>query len=228
MKIGIIGAGNMGANVARLFVKAGHEVAISNSRGPESLRDLASEIGNKAHAATVDEAATFGDLIFLAAPWRRPEALPSADLVRNKIVVDAMNPYTAEGDVFDLNGSTSSEETLKRLQGARLVKAFNTIYYRRLATEGRTNAPIEDRYAIFVAGDDEEAKAIVMKLIEQIGFAPVDTGSLHDRYTKVENSKSLAPQSTIDRSLAVKQSLSLPGQQPELPTLHKTLSPYCV
>jgi 8-hydroxy-5-deazaflavin:NADPH oxidoreductase len=180
MKIGIIGAGNIGANVARLFVKAGHEVAISNSRGPESLRDLVSEIGAKARAATVHEAAAFGDLVFLAVPWRRSEALPSSDLVRNKIVVDAMNPYTADGDVFDLNGSTSTEETLKRLPGARLVKAFNTIYYRRLATEGRTNSPIEDRYAIFVAGDDEEAKAIVMKLIEQIGFAPVDTGSLRE------------------------------------------------
>lgn len=180
MKIGIIGAGNIGANVARLFVKAGHEVAISNSRGQESLRELVSELGNKAHAMTVQEAAAFGEMVFLAVPWRRPEALPSADVVRNKIVVDAMNPYTAEADVFELKGSTSSEETLKRLPGARLVKAFNTIYYRRLASEGRTNAPIEDRYAIFVAGDDEEAKAIVMKLIEQIGFAPVDTGSLRE------------------------------------------------
>jgi predicted dinucleotide-binding enzyme len=180
MRIGIIGAGNIGANVARLFVKAGHEVAISNSRGPESLRDLISEIGAKACAATVEEAAAFGDLVFLAVPWRHPEALPSSDLVRNKIVIDAMNPYTAEGDVSDLNGSTSSEETLKQLSGSRLVKAFNTIYYRRLAAEGRTNVPIEDRQAIFVASDDEEAKAIVMKLIEQIGFAPVDTGSLRE------------------------------------------------
>ena len=203
MKIGIIGAGHIGEPVARLFVEAGHEVAISNSRGPESLRELVSEIGSKAHAATVDEAATFGDLIFLAVPWRHPEALPSADFVRNKIVVDAMNPYTAEADVFELNGSTSSEETLKRMPGARVVKAFNTIYYRRLATEGRTNAPIEDRYAIFVAGDDEEAKAIVMKLIEQIGFAPVDTGSLREGGRRQE------PDSPIfNRSLTGRQAKS--------------------
>jgi predicted dinucleotide-binding enzyme len=180
MKIGVIGAGKMGANAARLFAKAGNQVAISNSRGPESLRELVSEIGPNAQALTVNETAAFADLVLLAIPWRNPEGLPNSDLVRGKIVVDAMNPYTDEGDVLDLNGSTSSEETQKRLNGARLVKAFNTIYYRRLASEGRTNAPIEDRQAIFVAGDDEEAKAIVMKLIEQIGFAPVDTGSLRE------------------------------------------------
>jgi len=180
MKIGVIGAGKMGANAARLFAKAGNQVAISNSRGPESLRELVSEIGPNAQALTVNETAAFADLVLLAIPWRNPEGLPNSDLVRGKIVVDAMNPYTDEGDVFDLNGSTSSEETQKRLNGARLVKAFNTIYYRRLASEGRINAPIEDRQAIFVAGDDEEAKAIVMKLIEQIGFAPVDTGSLRE------------------------------------------------
>ena len=84
------------------------------------------------------------------------------------------------GDLFNLDSSSSSEEVLKRMKGARLIKAFNTIYYRRLATEGRTNAPIEDRHAIFVAGDDEGAKAVVMKLIEQIGFAPVDRGSLRE------------------------------------------------
>jgi predicted dinucleotide-binding enzyme len=180
MKIGIIGAGNIGANAARLFAKTGHDVAISNSRGPESLRELVSEIGPRVRAASVDEAAAFGELVLLAIPWRRSEGLPSADLVRGKIVIDAMNPYTEDGDLFEMNGSTSSEETLKRLSGARLVKAFNTIYYRRLATEGRTHAPIEDRQAIFVAGDDDGAKAIVMKLIEQIGFAPVDTGSLRE------------------------------------------------
>jgi predicted dinucleotide-binding enzyme len=180
MKIGIIGAGNIGANAARLFVRAGHEVAISNSRGPESLGHLVNEIGPKAHAASVDDAAAFADVVFLAIPWARPEGLPSPDLVRGKIVIDAMNPYTDDGGLFDLNGATSSEVTLRRLSAARLVKAFNTIYYRRLATEGRTRAPIEDRQAIFVAGDDEEAKAIVMKLIEQIGFAPVDTGSLRE------------------------------------------------
>jgi 8-hydroxy-5-deazaflavin:NADPH oxidoreductase len=180
MNIGIIGAGNVGATAARLFVKAGHAVAISNSRGPESLRQLVSEIGSGARAMTVDEAASFGEIVLLAIPWRNPQGLPKPDMVRDKIVIDATNPYTKDGEVVDLNGSTSSEEILKQISGARLVKAFNTIYYRRLATDGKTNAPIEERPAIFVAGDDEGAKAIVMKLIEQIGFAPVDNGSLRE------------------------------------------------
>ena len=134
MNIGIIGAGNIGANLARLFANAGHDVAISNSRGPESLRGLIGEMGPNVRALTPNEAAVFGEVVFLAIPWRNPEGLPGPRLVRGKIVVDAMNPYTSDGEVVDLNGSTSSEETLKRLDGARLVKAFNTIYYRRLAT----------------------------------------------------------------------------------------------
>jgi predicted dinucleotide-binding enzyme len=199
MKIGIIGAGNIGANLARLFAKAGREVAISNSRGPESLRALVDDIGPRARALTPNDAAAFGEVVFLAIPWRNPEGLPAPDLVRGKIVVDVMNPYTSEGEVFNLNGSTSSEETLKRLPGARLVKAFNTIYYRRLATGSRTGAPIEDRLAIFVAGDDEGAKAVVMKLIEQIGFAPVDTGSLREGGKRQEPGSSLYNQPLTGR-----------------------------
>jgi predicted dinucleotide-binding enzyme len=199
MKIGIIGAGNIGANAARLFAKAGHEVAISNSRGPDSLRELVTEIGSKTKALTPDEAASFGEVILLAVPWRNPEALPKPELVRGKIVIDAMNPYTSDGELFDLNGSTSSEETLKRLDGARLVKAFNTIYYRRLAGEARNHLPIEDRQAIFVAGNDEGAKAIVMKLIEQIGFAPIRYG-LAARWRTTPGTRLSHLQSTAHRA----------------------------
>lgn len=179
MKIGILGAGNIGGTAARLFVGAGHEVAISNSRGPESLELMVEELGPRVHAMTIDDAARFGDVVLLAVPWRTPEALPAPELVRGKIVIDAMNPYRAEGGFFDLGNSTSSEEVLKRLPGARLVKAFNTIYYQHLDTRGNTDLPLEDRHAIYVAGDDAEAKQVVSRLIEDIGFAPVDTGSLH-------------------------------------------------
>src|SRR3954468_24359938 len=133
MKIGIIGAGMIGATVAKLFARAGHEVAISNSRGPESLDGLVAELGEHAHAATVEDAAGFGDIVLLAIPWRTPEGLPRAETVAGKIVIDAMNPYTEKGEPFDLGDSTtSSEEVLKRLPGARLVKAFNTIYFKHL------------------------------------------------------------------------------------------------
>lgn len=180
MKIGIVGAGRIGATAARLFVKAGHEVALSNSRGPDSLRAMVHELGPRARALDVEGAARFGEVVLLAVPWRSTEALPRPEWVAGKIVIDAMNPYRPDRGTYDLGDSTSSEEVLKRLPGARLVKAFNTIYYEHLATRGRTDVPLEDRHAIFVAGDDGEAKRTVIRLIEEIGFAPVETGSLRD------------------------------------------------
>jgi predicted dinucleotide-binding enzyme len=180
MKIGILGAGKIGATAARLFLEAGHEVAVSNARGPESLRLLVSELGPGSHAMTIDDAARFGDVVLLAVPWHSPEALPAPQLLRGRIVIDAMNPYRPDDGFYDLGDSTSSEEVLKRMPGARLVKAFNTIYYQHLATRGRKDLQAPDRHAIYVASDDSQAKQIVSRLIEDIGFAPVDTGSLRE------------------------------------------------
>jgi 8-hydroxy-5-deazaflavin:NADPH oxidoreductase len=180
MKVGIVGAGKIGATAARLFVAAGHEVAISNSRGPESLRKLIKELGPRAHAMSVSEAAAFGDVVLLAVPWHIEDGLPRQELVRDKIVIDAMNPYRPEGGFFDLGDSTSSEEVLKRIPGAKLVKAFNTISYDHLATRGRKDLPVEERHAIYLAGNNPQAKSVVSRLIEEIGFAPVDTGSLRE------------------------------------------------
>ncbi len=179
-KIGIVGAGHIGSTAARLFLKAGHEVALSNSRGPDSLRDLIAELGPEAYAMTVADAARFGDIVLLAAPWRTREALPPPDAVAGKVVIDAMNPYRPDGSLFDLGSTTSSEEVLKHLPGARLVKAFNTIYYRHLADNGDPNLPVDQRDVIFLAGDDAQAKMEVAQLIQEIGFAPVDTGSLRE------------------------------------------------
>ncbi len=199
MKIGIIGAGHIGGTVARLFVRAGHEVALSNSRGPESLGKLVKELGPRVHAMSVQDAARFGEVVVLAVPWRKPEALPSPDSVAGKIVIDAMNPYSASGGIVDLGEATSSEEVQKRLPGARLVKAFNTIYYQHLATRGRSDLPVEERHAIFVAGDDAGAKRAVSKLIEEIGFGPVDTGGLR------EGGRKQQPGSTIyNRPMSVR------------------------
>lgn len=178
VKIGIIGAGRIGSTAARLFVRAGHWVAISNSRGPESLRDLVAELGPLARAATVEDAARFGDVVLLAVPWCAADALPKAESFAGKIVIDAMNPYREDMGLYDLGGCTSSEVVRMLLPGARLVKAFNTIHYQHLANYSHPDLPIEARQAIFVAGDDPETKATVSHLIEEIGFAPVDTGSL--------------------------------------------------
>jgi predicted dinucleotide-binding enzyme len=185
MKIGIIGAGMIGGTAARLFARAGHDVAVSNSRGPATLAQLVREINDdigapRVRAMTVNDAARFGDIVLLAVPWRSPEALPDPAAVRGRIVIDAMNPYAQGGGIMDLGGTTSSEETAKRLPGARLVKAFNTIYFEHLATQGNTALPLDRRRAIFVAGDDAEAKRTVSEFIAQLGFAPVDTGSLRE------------------------------------------------
>jgi predicted dinucleotide-binding enzyme len=179
MKIGIIGAGNIGSTVARLFIKAGHQVAISNSRGPESLTDLVKKLGNNAVALSVNDAAAFGDMVLLAVPWIKPEALPDAKNLQGKIVIDAMNPYKPTGEVLDMGQSTSSEETAKRLPGSQIVKAFNTINFTHLANGARKELPLQERRAIFYAGDDAAAKAKVSRLIEEIGFGGIDTGTLH-------------------------------------------------
>lgn len=151
-KIGIIGAGNIGSTAAKLFVNAGYEVAVSNSRGPASLEELVATLGPRARALNVEDAARWGDVILLAVPWRAADALPPRAAVAGKIVIDAMNPYGKDGGVMSLGATTSSEQTRARLPGARLVKAFNTIWFKHLAERGRKDLPIDDRHAIFVAG----------------------------------------------------------------------------
>ena len=179
MRIGIIGSGNIGGTAARLFARAGHEVAISNSRGPETLKDTVEEIGPNAHAATVEEAATFGEVVMEAIPFGRHRELP-AKALSGKILISASNYYPGRDGEMDHEGLASSELIARHLPDTRVVKAFNTIHYERLRDNGRPDAPLEERETIFLAGDDEDAKGIVSRLIEEIGFAPVDTGSLHE------------------------------------------------
>lgn len=182
MKIGIIGAGNIGATAAKLFIRAGHEVALSNSRAAETLKDLVAEIKGKAQAATIDEAARFGEVVLVAIPFGKYKTLP-ADAFRGKIVIDAGNYYpNRDGQIPELDSgkTTSSELMSAHLHGVRLVKAFNTIYYVHLAEQGDSNLPLDDRRAIFIAGDDSQAKEVVAELIEEIGFVAVDTGLLHE------------------------------------------------
>jgi predicted dinucleotide-binding enzyme len=180
MNIGIIGSGNIGATAARLFITAGHSVAISNSRGPETLQSLVAELGAQAHAATVEDAAKFGELVLIAIPFLNYRTLPPAAF-SGKIVIDAEN-YSPQRDgnipELDADRTTSSELLAVHLPEARVIKAFNTIPSQDLATEGNTSLPMDERRAIFVAGDDAEAKRLVMNLIEQIGFGAVDTGTL--------------------------------------------------
>lgn len=180
MKIGIIGSGNIGAAAARLFASAGHEVAVSNSRGGAGLESLISELGGGARATGIEEAARFGEVVLVAVPFGKYETLP-AEAFEGKVVIDANNYYPQRDGNFaqlDADRNTSSELVASHLKGARLVKAFNTIWFEHLARQGNVNLPLEERRAIFIAGDDEEAKQTVAQLVEEIGFAAVDTGPL--------------------------------------------------
>ena len=193
MKIGIIGAGNIGGNAAKLFAAAGHEIAIANSRGPETLADLVNEIGHGAKAVTADEAAKFGEIVFVSIPLGKINKLP-ADGLAGKIVIDSNNYYPErDGQIAELDSdeTTSSELLAEHLKGAKIVKAFNTIWFEHLKTLGNKDLPLENRRVIFVAGDDDNAKKTVSNLIEEIGFAAYDTGSLS------EGGRNQAPNSAI-------------------------------
>jgi 8-hydroxy-5-deazaflavin:NADPH oxidoreductase len=182
MNIGIIGSGHIGATAAWLFTQAGHEVAISNSRGPDTLAETVGKLGPRAHATTPAKAAGFGEVVLLAVPVKAYPDLPAEEL-RDRIVIDAGNYYPErDGNIEELDSDsiTSTEFLGRHLDGGRLVKAFNTMNYRMLRDEGRPDARREDRLAILVAGDDVEAKQVASDLIEEIGFAAVDTGGLAD------------------------------------------------
>jgi 8-hydroxy-5-deazaflavin:NADPH oxidoreductase len=180
LKIGIIGSGHIGGTLARLFTQAGHQVVVSNSRGPSSLTAFAQDLGPDACPGTVDEASAFGDVVVVAIPLGQYQTVPAKQLA-GKIVVDAMNYYpNRDGEMRELDGLTSSELLARHLPGARVVKAFNTMLAPVLATAGQPGTPLDDRLALLLAGDDSAAKAVVSQLIEDIGFTPFDTGSLRD------------------------------------------------
>ncbi len=177
MEIGILGSGSIGGTAARLFTRIGHSVMLSNSRGPESLTEQVQQIGGSCRAATVAAASQAADLVLVAIPFGSYRSL-QPDLLAGRIVIDSMN-YFAQRDVgTDPGDLTSSELVARHLPEARLVKAFNTMYWQTLATEGRQQAPLAQRLTLFVAGDDAAAKQVVAVLITAIGFAPLDTGSL--------------------------------------------------
>ncbi|NJM53732.1 MAG: NAD(P)-binding domain-containing protein [Blastocatellia bacterium] len=209
MKIGIIGAGNIGANAAKLFVEVGHEVAIANSRGPETLQDLIAKLGAKANAATIEDAANFGEIVFISIPFGKYKTLPP-DIFQGKIVIDSNNYYpNRDGNFVELDEGkiTSSELLAAHLQGAKIVKGFNTIWFEHLKTQGNKGLPLEERRAIFIAGDDGEAKKTVAKLIEEIGFAAVDIGKLADGISQ-------QPDTAIyNRNLTAKEAQAILGSE---------------
>lgn len=181
MNIGILGSGHIGSTLAHHLVRLGHHVRIANSRGPDSLRELVAALGDRATAATIEEAITASDLVIEAIPFARVTDLPAA-LLRGKLVVSAANYYPGRDGAIDLGGLTQSEHVARHLAGARIIKAFNTIWFQHLQDQARPGTPLATRRIVPLAGDDAEAKRIVADLIEAIGFAPVDMGSLADSH----------------------------------------------
>jgi 8-hydroxy-5-deazaflavin:NADPH oxidoreductase len=179
MRIGFIGAGHIGGTLAKLLAGAGHEVVVSNSRGPETLTDLVAELGGVARAAIPPEAAVFGDAVVVSIPLGHFRQLPVQELA-GKVVIDTNNYYPKrDGTIEELDaGRTTSSQLLQaHLPKARVVKAFNTNYWYVLRDQALP-AGAPHRVGVPIAGDDDEAKRIVAELTDEIGFDPVDVGSL--------------------------------------------------
>lgn len=183
MTIGLIGAGAIGSQVARLAVAHGHDVVLSNRRGPETLSVLAAELGPKARAATPAEAAAAGDIVVVTIPLKNIETVPVAPLA-HKVVIDTNNYYPQrDGQIaaLDNNSATTSELLQRHLPASKVVKAFNHIQAAALTAEAQP-AGTDNRRALAIAGDDAAAKAAVGKLIDQFGFDVVDLGPLSESW----------------------------------------------
>jgi 8-hydroxy-5-deazaflavin:NADPH oxidoreductase len=179
--IGFIGSGHIGGTVARLAVRAGYSVVMSNSRGPETLTDLVTALGPNARAATPAEAAAAGDLVLVSVPLRAYQAAPAAPLA-GKTVMDTNNYYPQrDGHIPELDDAslTSSELLQRHLPQSHVVKVFNNIYFGTLATLPRP-AGAADRCTLPIAGDDPGAKAEVTGFLDAIGYDTLDAGPLRE------------------------------------------------
>lgn len=179
MTIGLIGSGNIGSTVARLAVSAGHDVVLSNRRGPQTLADLVSELGPRARAATPAEAAEAGDLVVVTIPLSAYRDVPVEPL-RGTVVIDTNNYYPdRDGHLADLDdeSTTTSELLQSHLPDSHVVKAFNNIYVEHLAVLHRP-AGDPERSTLPIAGDDDEAKRRVTAFLDSIGYDALDVGPL--------------------------------------------------
>jgi predicted dinucleotide-binding enzyme len=197
--IGLIGAGHIGAQVGRLAVAHGHDVVISNSRGPETLTALVTELGPKARAASVVDAARAGDIVVVSIPLKHYRTVPVEPLA-GKIVIDTNNYYPQrDGHIAELdNESTTTAELLQaHLPTSKVVKAFNHIYAAQLTTDGRPPGT-PNRRALVIAGDDAAAKATVTRLLDEFGFDTVDAGPLKEGWRIQRDTPGYGPQRTAE------------------------------
>jgi 8-hydroxy-5-deazaflavin:NADPH oxidoreductase len=197
--IGLIGAGHIGAQVARLAIASGYDVVISNSRGPETLTGLIAELGPRARAATPAEAGRAGDIVVVSVPLKDYRSVPVEPLA-GKIVIDTNNYYPErDGHIPELdNESTTTAELLQaHLPTSKVVKAFNHIYAAELTTHGQP-AGTPNRRALVIAGDDAGAKKTVAHLLDQFGFDTVDAGSLKEGWRIQRDTPGYGPRRTAE------------------------------
>jgi hypothetical protein len=181
--LGIIGAGHIGSQLARLGVANGYDVVLSNSRGPATLEGLITEVGPRARAALPAEAAAAGDLVIVTIPLHAIDTLPLPELA-GKIVIDTNNYYPQrDGNIVALDEETTTTAELLQdlLAESRVVKAFNHIYAADLTTDGLP-AGAADRRALVIAGNDPEARTVVTALLDDFGFDTVDLGPLTESW----------------------------------------------
>ena len=182
MKIGIIGAGNIGGTLTRRLAALGHDVVVANSRGPDTLKALADESG--ARAVTVEEAAHGRDVVIVTIPEKSIPALPKnlfADR-RDTVVVDTGNYYPRrDGKLGAIEEGTTESRWVSQQLGHPVIKAFNNIYAKHLMENGRPRGDAK-RIALPVAGDDARTKSVVMRLVDELGFDPVDAGTLDESW----------------------------------------------
>jgi len=184
MNIGIIGAGHIGGTLTRRFSALGHKVFVANSRGPESLSSLAAETG--ATAVSVKEAARSGKVVIVTIPEKNIPSLPPdlfAGVADSVAVMDTGNyyPQQRDGCIEEIEAGTTESRWVSQQLRRPVIKAFNNIYAEHLLKLGRPTGAA-DRIALPVAGDDNAAKAVVLQLVDELGFDGVDAGGLDDSW----------------------------------------------
>jgi predicted dinucleotide-binding enzyme len=197
--MGLIGAGHIGSQLARLAVANGYDVVLSNSRGPETLAPLVAELGSHARAATPSEAAAAGDIVVVTIPLKAIGTVPVTPL-KGKVVVDTNNYYPQrDGHISELdNESTTTAELLQRhLPESKVVKAFNHIYAAELTTHGQSKGT-PNRRALVIAGDDAAAKRTVAEMIDRFGFDAVDAGPLKEGWRIQRDTPGYGPRRTSE------------------------------
>jgi predicted dinucleotide-binding enzyme len=201
MKIGIIGTGHIGGTLTRRLTELGHDVTIANSRGPETLADLAAETG--AHAGTVRDAVTDKDVVIVTIPEKGVRELPIGlfdGANPNTVVVDTGNYYPQrDGTIAEIESGTAESRWVADQLGRPVVKTFNTIVAKHLLERGRP-AGDRQRIALPVAADDPHAKDVVSKLVDELGFDPVDAGGLDDSWRQQPGTPVYAADLTADKA----------------------------